>query len=171
MDPDVMDAEMETRRTSATRRPVRQVQRAKGDAPAATAVAPLLEGLFGNHMPVRFELWDGSGLGPSDGPGTLVIRTPNAISRMLWAPGELGIGRAYVTGELEADGDIFSLLQALHVAARPDLRAGPCPTGCPWETPGPSGGGGLAPWPTTLQTTRRRGDQPSLRHQQRVLPS
>ncbi len=127
MDPDVMDAEMETRSTSATQRPDRQVQRAKGDASAATAVAPLLEGLFGNHMPVRFEFWDGSGIGPSDGPGTLVIRTPNAISRMLWAPGELGIGRAYVTGELEAEGDIFSVLQALHVAARPDLRAGPRP--------------------------------------------
>jgi cyclopropane-fatty-acyl-phospholipid synthase len=46
---------------------------------------------------------------------------------MLWAPGELGIGRAYVTGELEAEGDIFSILQALHDAARPDLRAGPRP--------------------------------------------
>jgi cyclopropane-fatty-acyl-phospholipid synthase len=127
MDPDVIDAEVETLSTSATRRPDRQVQRAKGDATAATAVAPLLDGLFGNHMPVRFEFWDGSGIGPSDGPGTLVIRSPNAISRMLWAPGELGIGRAYVTGELEADGDIFSILQALHVAARPDLRAGPRP--------------------------------------------
>jgi cyclopropane-fatty-acyl-phospholipid synthase len=127
MDPDVIDAEMETRSTSATRRPDRQLQRAKGDANAATAVAPLLEGLFGDHMPVRFEFWDGSGIGPSDGPGTLVIRSPNAISRMLWAPGELGIGRAYVAGELEADGDIFSVLQALHVAARPDLRAGARP--------------------------------------------
>jgi cyclopropane-fatty-acyl-phospholipid synthase len=127
MDPDVIDAEMETQNTPATRGPDRQVQRAKGNATAATAVAPLLEGLFGNHMPVRFEFWDGSGIGPTDGPGTLVIRTPNAISRMLWAPGELGIGRAYVTGELEADGDIFSVLQALHVAARPDLRAGPRP--------------------------------------------
>jgi cyclopropane-fatty-acyl-phospholipid synthase len=127
MDPDVIDAEVETLSTSATRGPDRQVQRAKGNATAATAVAPLLDGLFGSHMPVRFEFWDGSGIGPSDGPGTLLIRTPNAISRMLWAPGELGIGRAYVTGELEADGDIFSILQALHAAARPDLRAGPRP--------------------------------------------
>ena len=71
-------------------------------------------------MPVRFEFWDGSGIGPTDGPGTLVIRSPNAISRMLWAPGELGIGRAYVTGELEAEGDIFSVLRG---AAR--RRRGP----------------------------------------------
>jgi cyclopropane-fatty-acyl-phospholipid synthase len=98
---------------------------AKGSGNAATIVAPLLEGLFGQHLPVRFEFWDGSGIGPTDGPGTVIIRSPNAISRLLWAPGELGIGRAYVTGELEADGDIFRVLEALHGAARPDLRAGP----------------------------------------------
>jgi cyclopropane-fatty-acyl-phospholipid synthase len=127
MEPDVVDSEMGTRRTSATGRPDHPPRQAEESANAATMVAPLLEGLFGDHMPVRFEFWDGSGIGPSDGAGTLVIRTPNAISRMLWAPGELGIGRAYVTGEIEADGDIFSVLEALHEAARPDLRAGPRP--------------------------------------------
>jgi cyclopropane-fatty-acyl-phospholipid synthase len=127
MEPDVVDSELGMRSPAATGKPVRQPLRAKGDATAATMVAPLLEGLFGHHLPVRFEFWDGSGIGPSDGPGTLVIRSPNAISRMLWAPGELGIGRAYVTGELQAHGDIFSVLQALHDAARSDLRAGPRP--------------------------------------------
>src|ERR1700691_5743440 len=68
---------------------------------AADAVAPLLHALFGSRLPVRFEFWDGSALGPPDGPGTVVVRSPGAISRMLWAPGELGLGRAYVTGELE----------------------------------------------------------------------
>jgi cyclopropane-fatty-acyl-phospholipid synthase len=128
MEPDVVDSESGTRTTSASGRPPeRQPLQTKGVADAATIVAPLLEGLFGDHMPVRFEFWDGSGIGPSDGPGTLLILSPRAISRMLWAPGELGIGRAYVTGELQADGDVFSVLQALHNAARPDLRAGPRP--------------------------------------------
>jgi cyclopropane-fatty-acyl-phospholipid synthase len=127
MEPDLVESELGRRDISAIRRPGREPSRAKGDAKAATTVAPLLEGLFGDRLPVRFEFWDGSGIGPTDGPGTLAIRSPNAISRMLWAPGELGIGRAYVTGELEADGDIFSVLNALHVAARPDLRAGPRP--------------------------------------------
>jgi cyclopropane-fatty-acyl-phospholipid synthase len=127
MEPDLVESELGRRDISAIRRPGREPFRAKGDAKAATTVAPLLEGLFGDRLPVRFEFWDGSGIGPTDGPGTLAIRSPNAISRMLWAPGELGIGRAYVTGELEADGDIFSVLNALHVAARPDLRAGPRP--------------------------------------------
>ncbi len=127
MEPDVVESELGRRDISTSRGTGREPLRAKGVANAATTVAPLLEGLFGNRLPVRFEFWDGSGIGPTDGPGTLAIRSPNAISRMLWAPGELGIGRAYVTGELEAEGDIFSLLEALHVAARPDLRAGPRP--------------------------------------------
>jgi cyclopropane-fatty-acyl-phospholipid synthase len=127
MDPDAVESELGTGGTVTTRSPDRQPFRTKGDGKAAATVAPLLEGLFGDRLPLRFEFWDGSGIGPTDGPGTLAIRSPNAISRMLWAPGELGIGRAYVTGELEAEGDIFSVLQALHVAARPDLRAGPRP--------------------------------------------
>jgi len=127
MGPDVVESALGTDDTTPTRRPDRQPFRATSEANAATTVAPLLEGLFGNRLPLRFEFWDGSGIGPTDGPGSLAIRSPNAISRMLWAPGELGIARAYVTGELEAEGDIFSVLQALHVAARPDLRAGPRP--------------------------------------------
>ncbi len=39
--------------------------------------------------------------GPRDGPGTVIVRSPTAVKRMLWAPGELGLGRAYVTGELD----------------------------------------------------------------------
>ena len=77
---------------------------------AAAAIAPLLHALFGKRLPVRFEFWDGSALGPRDGPGTIIVRSPTAVKRMLWAPGELGLGRAYVTGELEAEGDVISLL-------------------------------------------------------------
>ena len=80
MEPDVVESEAGTRDTSTTRRPDREPFPAKGDGNAANMVAPLLEGLFGDHMPVRFEFWDGSGTGPTDGPGTLVIRSPNAIS-------------------------------------------------------------------------------------------
>jgi cyclopropane-fatty-acyl-phospholipid synthase len=97
----------------------------------AAVVAPLLTGLFGHPLPVRFEFWDGSALGPSDGPGTVLVRSPTAISRMLWAPGELGIGRAYVAGELRTDGDMSLVLRALHAAAppdfAPDLRRGARP--------------------------------------------
>ncbi len=91
---------------------------------AAAAVAPLLHALFNKRLPVRFEFWDGSALGPRDGPGTVIVRSPTAVKRMLWAPGELGLSRAYVTGELEAEGDVISVLRALHEAAPNDLRTG-----------------------------------------------
>jgi cyclopropane-fatty-acyl-phospholipid synthase len=92
--------------------------------PAAAVVAPLLHELFADRIPVRFEFWDGSALGPPNGPGSVLVRSPRAINRLLWAPGELGIGRAYVTGELQMEGDTFGLLQALHDAAPANLKAG-----------------------------------------------
>ncbi len=91
---------------------------------AADVVAPLLQGLFGDRVPVRFEFWDHSALGPTDGPGTVRVHSPNAISRMLWAPGELGIARAFVTGELQIDGDMCRVLRELHRVVGRDLKVG-----------------------------------------------
>src|ERR1019366_2801460 len=59
-----------------------------------------------------------------DGPGTIFVRSPAAVRRMLWAPGELGFGRAYVTGELETEGDVIGVLRALHEAGPPDMKTG-----------------------------------------------
>ncbi|NHN56147.1 methyltransferase domain-containing protein [Calidifontibacter sp. DB0510] len=64
------------------------------------ALAPLLKG----PLPVRLTAWDGSSVGPRLGPG-VVIRDPAALRRLLWHPGELGAAQAYVTGELDIDGD------------------------------------------------------------------
>jgi cyclopropane-fatty-acyl-phospholipid synthase len=56
------------------------------------------------HFRVRF--WDGSELtqtlGNGDGP-TFTVRSPKAVAHLLRAPGELGLGRAYVAGQLEVD--------------------------------------------------------------------
>jgi cyclopropane-fatty-acyl-phospholipid synthase len=127
MEPDVVDFEPRTRESTEAQRPQGTAGIPKPRASAAATVAPILEGLFGARVPVRFEFWDGSGIGPHDGPGTVTVRTPRAISRMLWAPGELGIGRAYVTGDLQTEGDIFGVLRALHDAAPGDLRTGARP--------------------------------------------
>ena len=35
---------------------------------------------------------------------------------MVWAPGELGVARAFVAGELDFDGDLFELIAALRPA-------------------------------------------------------
>jgi cyclopropane-fatty-acyl-phospholipid synthase len=37
----------------------------------------------------------------------------------MWAPGDLGLGRAYVSGEIEISGDLFATLRALHRSAGP----------------------------------------------------
>jgi cyclopropane-fatty-acyl-phospholipid synthase len=87
-------------------------------------VAPLITSLFGDRPPIRFEFWDGSALGAVDGPGTVLVRSPNVIRRLLWSPGELGLARAYLTGELQMEGDIFSVLATLHGAAPADLKVG-----------------------------------------------
>jgi cyclopropane-fatty-acyl-phospholipid synthase len=93
-------------------------------ATAASAMAPLLGALFTDGLPVRFEFWDASSLGPDDGAGTVYVRSADAINRLLWAPGELGLARAYVTGDLDLDGDIYQVLRALQKAAPPDLKLG-----------------------------------------------
>jgi cyclopropane-fatty-acyl-phospholipid synthase len=54
------------------------------------------------ERPFTIEFWDGTAV-PStneDGP-TFSVRSPKAIANLLRAPGQLGIGRAYVRGELE----------------------------------------------------------------------
>jgi cyclopropane-fatty-acyl-phospholipid synthase len=93
-----------------------------GPHSAAVAIRPLVEAVLGPEPRVRFELWDGSTLGPADGAGPLRIRSADAIRRLLWSPDELGLGRAFVTGEVDVDGDFFGLLEALRPAARRDVR-------------------------------------------------
>jgi cyclopropane-fatty-acyl-phospholipid synthase len=94
----------------------------------AETITPLLNALVGEDSRVRIEFWDGSSLGPERGdtgsPGTLRVLAPDAVRRILWSPNELGLARAYVAGELEADGDIFALLEALRGDAPRGLRFG-----------------------------------------------
>jgi cyclopropane-fatty-acyl-phospholipid synthase len=95
----------------------------------AAAVEPLLDHLFGGPPPVRFEFWDGTALGPTGG-GTLQVRSPDAVRRLLWAPGELGLARAFVMGDLGFDGDLFEMLAQLHAASPAHLHVG---SRLPWQ--------------------------------------
>ena len=89
---------------------------------AAEVLAPFLRIVVGTGVPVRFEFWDGSGAGPTDGIGTLHVRSVDAVRRILWAPGELGVARAFVSGDLTVEGDLYALLKVLHDASPRDLR-------------------------------------------------
>ncbi|MGW0391936.1 class I SAM-dependent methyltransferase [Streptomyces sp. NPDC003042] len=76
---------------------------------AAPRLAALAQTLLGAPLPVRIRAWDGSEAGPPTGP-TLVLTHRRALRRMLWKPGELGLARAWVAGDLTVDGDLFELL-------------------------------------------------------------
>ena len=91
---------------------------------AAATVAPVLNSVFAGRIPLQFRFWDGSTAGPADGPGVVLVQTPDALRRLMWAPSGLGLGRAYVAGDLDFEGDVFAVLRALERAAPQDLRLG-----------------------------------------------
>ncbi len=80
---------------------------------AASAVAPTLaaaiEPVIGGDLPVRLIAWDGSVAGSAGAP-VVWLRSPAALRRMLWRPGELGAAQAYVRGDLDVDGDLVAAL-------------------------------------------------------------
>ncbi len=86
----------------------------------ATAVVEAWERLNGGPLPARLALWDGSVAGDPTAPATITLRGPDALRHMLWAPGELGMARAYVAGDLEATGDVTALVAVLKRRRRPE---------------------------------------------------
>jgi cyclopropane-fatty-acyl-phospholipid synthase len=88
-----------------------------------------IESLLGADLPVGLRAYDGTVLGPTDAAATVVINSPRALARIVQSPGELGIGRAYVTGEIDVEGDIFAALALrdnlpnLHVGPRQVVEA------------------------------------------------
>jgi cyclopropane-fatty-acyl-phospholipid synthase len=81
-------------------------------ADAALRLTTLAEELLGAPLPVRIRAWDGSEAGPPGAP-TLVVRRRRALRRLLWRPGELGLARAWVAGEVDVDGDLYEALDLL----------------------------------------------------------
>lgn len=75
--------------------------------PNSTAhrLASFAEKLLGGQLPIGLRTWDGTRAGPVDAP-TVVLRNRRALRRLLFAPGELGLARAYVTGDLDVEGDL-----------------------------------------------------------------
>src|SRR6187549_2555278 len=63
------------------------------------------------ERPFRIEFWDGSELPPTAGTGpTFRLQSRKAVGHALRAPGQLGIGRAYVTGDIAVD-DLDAAMQ------------------------------------------------------------
>ncbi|WP_099022123.1 SAM-dependent methyltransferase [Mycolicibacterium palauense] len=84
---------------------------------SAARLADLLREVTGGPLPVRVRTWDGTEAGPRDAP-VVVIRNRRALRRLLWEPGELGLARAYVSGDIEVDGDLADGFRRAWQAAR-----------------------------------------------------
>jgi cyclopropane-fatty-acyl-phospholipid synthase len=87
---------------------------------AAQVIEALLRTHAGLDLPVRLRAWDGSEAGPAERPGApiAIIRSPQAIRRILWHPGELGLARAYISGDLDVEGDLTEGLRLVMTAIR-----------------------------------------------------
>jgi cyclopropane-fatty-acyl-phospholipid synthase len=87
-------------------------------AGVAPRLADALAVVLGTQgIPLRLRAWDGSQAGPEDAP-VLEFRSRRALRRILWSPGQLGISRAYVAGEIDAPGDVFASFAALSSAGK-----------------------------------------------------
>ena len=84
-------------------------------------LAQVFEQFAGQDAEVRFEAFDGSVAGKPGSPAVTVnVRSPVAVSYLAQAPGALGLARAYVSGHLDVDGDMYTALSRLANAQRID---------------------------------------------------
>jgi cyclopropane-fatty-acyl-phospholipid synthase len=91
---------------------------------AALLVERLAGALLGSPLPLSVRCWDGSQTLVEDAP-TLVVHHRRALRRLVYAPGELGLARAYVSGDLSVEGDLYQALSLPEqLPARPDLNLG-----------------------------------------------
>jgi cyclopropane-fatty-acyl-phospholipid synthase len=82
-------------------------------------LAAAVQRLVGDDLPVGLRAWDGSEVaGSAPGAPTLVLRNRRALRRILWRPDELGLARAYVSGDLDVDGDLADGLRRVWAFAR-----------------------------------------------------
>jgi cyclopropane-fatty-acyl-phospholipid synthase len=77
------------------------------------SLAAVVDDHLRTHGSLALILPDGKVLGPDDARARLVVHSPDALRRIVTAPGELGFGRAYVAGEIDIEGDIYAALPAL----------------------------------------------------------
>ena len=63
-------------------------------------IATMVRHLTADEPPVRFEAYDGSAMGPASSPVTMRLLNERGLRYLATAPGDLGMARAYVAGDL-----------------------------------------------------------------------
>jgi cyclopropane-fatty-acyl-phospholipid synthase len=87
------------------------------------ALADVFERVAGPDAPVEFKAYDGSSAGPPGAPVRITVRSPVAVAYLAQAPGALGLARAYVSGHLDVDGDMYTALARMMQAQQVDISA------------------------------------------------
>jgi cyclopropane-fatty-acyl-phospholipid synthase len=85
----------------------------------AETVAPLVRAAVGREAPVEIRGWDGSRTGPPNAQWTIKINNRRGLRRLLWAPNELGFARAYVSGDIEIEGNLLEGMEVLEQMSDP----------------------------------------------------
>jgi cyclopropane-fatty-acyl-phospholipid synthase len=75
------------------------------------SIGSVMTDVLGSDLPIRIRAFDGTDLGPRTASTTLTVKSPEALIRIVTAPGELGLARAYVGGEIEISGSIYDVLE------------------------------------------------------------
>jgi cyclopropane-fatty-acyl-phospholipid synthase len=68
------------------------------------SLAGIVELLSDGRFPVRFTAYDGSTTGPPDSEISVHLATPRGATYVFTAPGDLGMARAYIAGDLQSSG-------------------------------------------------------------------
>jgi cyclopropane-fatty-acyl-phospholipid synthase len=98
--------------------------RGRQEGKASMALADVFEKIAGPDAPVEFRAYDGSAAGAAGADVRITIRSPVATSYLAQAPGSLGLARAYVSGHIDVDGDMYTALARMAQAQEVHLDAG-----------------------------------------------
>jgi cyclopropane-fatty-acyl-phospholipid synthase len=85
------------------------------------ALADVFEKIAGPDAPVEFRAYDGSQAGAAGSPVRITVKSPVAVSYLAQAPGAMGLARAYVSGHIDVDGDMYTALARMASIQRMDL--------------------------------------------------
>jgi cyclopropane-fatty-acyl-phospholipid synthase len=67
-------------------------------------IADLMRVVTIDEPPIRFSAYDGSSFGPADAGISLHLNNERGLRYLVTAPGDLGLARAYVSGDLQVNG-------------------------------------------------------------------
>jgi cyclopropane-fatty-acyl-phospholipid synthase len=113
--------------TTTNRRPTAVGNQSHHQRPPVPAVADVVRAVTSSEPGIRITAYDGSAIGSRDAGIELHVASERGLSYLLTAPGDLGMVRAYVSGDLELrgthPGDPYEMLRLLADTLRLRLPA------------------------------------------------